>query len=146
LLILASEDIGNANPTALIMANNCFQAVNVIGYPESQIILSQCVSYLASSPKSNAAVEAIYAANAIVDQTGDLPVPLHIRNAPTKLMKDLGYGKNYQYSHSFEGNFSNQEFMPNEISGTKIYNPGNNAREKELRAFLKSLWGEKYGY
>jgi putative ATPase len=146
LLILASEDIGNANPTALIMANNCFQAVNVIGYPESQIILSQCVAYLASSPKSNAAVEAINAANAIVDQTGDLPVPLHIRNAPTKLMKDLGYGKNYQYSHSFEGNFSNQEFMPNEISGTKIYNPGNNAREKELRAFLKSLWGEKYGY
>src|ERR1017187_240320 len=143
LLILASEDIGNANPTALIMANNCFQAVNVIGYPESQIILSQCVAYLASSPKSNAAVEAINFAQQLVEKTGDLPVPLHIRNAPTKLMKEIGYGKNYEYSHSFEGNFSNQEFMPNEISGTKIYNPGNNAREKELRAFLKSLWGEK---
>jgi putative ATPase len=146
LLILASEDIGNANPTALIMANNCFQAVNVIGYPESQIILSQCVAYLASSPKSNAAVEAIGLANELVNKTGDLPVPLHIRNAPTKLMKDLGYGKNYQYSHSYEGNFSNQEYLPEQIAGTKIYNPGNNAREKELRAFLKSLWGEKYGY
>jgi putative ATPase len=146
LLILASEDIGNANPTALIMANNCFQAVNVIGYPESQIILSQCVAYLASSPKSNAAVEAIGLANELVNKTGDLPVPLHIRNAPTKLMKDLGYGKNYQYSHSYEGNFSNQEYLPEQISGTKIYNPGNNTREKELRAFLKSLWGEKYGY
>ncbi len=146
LLILASEDIGNANPTALIMANNCFQAVNVIGYPESQIILSQCVAYLSSSPKSNAAVEAISIANDLVNKTGDLPVPLHIRNAPTKLMKDLGYGKNYQYSHNFENNFSKQEFLPDEIAGTTIYNPGNNSREKELRIFLKSLWGEKYGY
>ena len=146
LLILASEDIGNANPTALIMANNCFQAVNVIGYPESQIILSQCVAYLASSPKSNAAVEAIGLANELVNKTGDLPVPLHIRNAPTKLMKEIGYGKNYQYSHNYEGNFSIQEFMPDQIAGTQIYKPGKNAREKELRAFLKALWGEKYGY
>jgi putative ATPase len=146
LLILASEDIGNANPTALIMANNCFQAVNVIGYPESQIILSQTVAYLASSPKSNAAVEAITLANQLVDKTGDLPVPLHIRNAPTKLMKELGYGKNYQYSHSYQNNFSKQEYMPEKISGTQLYNPGNNTREKELRAFLKSLWGDKYGY
>lgn len=146
LLILASEDIGNANPTALIMANNCFQAVNVIGYPESQIILSQTVAYLASSPKSNAAVEAISMANQLVDKTGDLPVPLHIRNAPTRLMKELGYGKNYEYSHSYQNNFSKQEYMPEKISGTQIYNPGNNAREKELRAFLKNLWGDKYGY
>lgn len=146
LLILASEDIGNANPTALIMANNCFQAVNVIGYPESQIILSQTVAYLASSPKSNAAVEAIMKANELVNQTGDLPVPLHIRNAPTKLMKELGYGKNYEYSHSYEGNFSKQEYMPEHIKGTRIFNPGNNPREKDLRAFLKALWGEKYGY
>src|SRR5665213_28729 len=146
LLILASEDIGNANPTAMIMANNCFQAVNVIGYPESQIILSQTVAYLASSPKSNAAVEAITLANQLVDKTGDLPVPLHIRNAPTKLMKELGYGKNYEYSHSYQNNFSKQEYMPEKISGTQIYNPGNNAREKELRAFLKSLWSDKYGY
>ncbi|MDQ3110734.1 MAG: replication-associated recombination protein A [Bacteroidota bacterium] len=146
LLILASEDIGNANPNALLMANNVFQAVNVIGYPESRIILSQCVTYLASSPKSNASYMAINEAQALVTQTGDLPVPLHLRNAPTKLMKDLGYGENYQYSHSFEGNFGEQEYLPQEISGKKLYDPGNNQRENELRAYLKRCWKEKYGY
>lgn len=146
LLILASEDIGNANPNALLMANNCFQAVNVIGYPESRIILSQCVTYLASSQKSNAAYMAINDAQALVAETGDLPVPLHIRNAPTKLMKDLGYGKEYQYSHSFEGNFGEQEYLPQEISGKKLYEPGNNQRENELRAYLKRCWKDKYGY
>jgi putative ATPase len=146
LLILASEDIGNANPNALLMANNCFQAVNVIGFPESRIILSQCVTYLASSPKSNASYMAINEAQALVVQTGDLPVPLHIRNAPTKLMKDLGYGKEYQYSHSFEGNFGEQEYLPQEISGKKLYEPGNNQRENELRAYLKRCWKDKYGY
>lgn len=146
LLILASEDIGNANPNALLMANNCFQAVNVIGFPESRIILSQCVTYLASSPKSNAAYMAINEAQALVTETGDLPVPLHLRNAPTKLMKELGYGKEYQYSHSFEGNFGEQEYLPAEISGKKLYDPGNNQRENELRAYLKRCWKEKYGY
>lgn len=146
LLILASEDIGNANPNALLMANNCFQAVNVIGYPESRIILSQCVTYLASSPKSNASYMAISEAQALVAETGDLPVPLHLRNAPTKLMKDLGYGKEYQYSHSFEGNFGEQEYLPQEISGKKLYEPGNNQRENELRAYLKRCWKDKYGY
>jgi putative ATPase len=146
LLILASEDIGNANPNALLMANNCFQAVNVIGYPESRIILAQCVTYMASSPKSNASYMAINEAQALVGETGDLPVPLHIRNAPTKLMKDLGYGKEYQYSHSFEGNFGEQEYLPQEISGKKLYEPGNNQRENELRAYLKRCWKDKYGY
>jgi putative ATPase len=146
LLILASEDIGNANPNALLMANNCFQAVNVIGYPESRIILAQCVTYMASSPKSNASYMAINEAQALVGKTGDLPVPLHIRNAPTKLMKDLGYGKEYQYSHSFEGNFGEQEYLPQEISGKKLYEPGNNQRENELRAYLKRCWKDKYGY
>lgn len=146
LIILASEDIGNANPTALVIANNCFQAINVIGMPEAQIILSQATAYLASSPKSNAAVEAIMKANQLVEKAGDLPVPLHIRNAPTKLMKELGYGKDYQYSHSYEKNFSSQEYFPQELSGTTIYDPGDNAREKELRAFLKLLWGKKYEY
>src|SRR5436190_2925319 len=146
MLILASEDIGNANPTALVMANATFEAVNKIGYPESQIILSQCTTYLATSAKSNAAVAAIGAALAAVRQHGDLPVPLHIRNAPTKLMKNLGYGKGYEYSHSYEGNFSDQEYLPTEISGTKFYDPGQNAREEELRKFLKSLWKEKYDY
>ncbi len=146
LLILASEDIGNANPTAMILANNCFQAVNVIGFPESRIILSQTVIYLASSAKSNASYEAIAKAMQQVQQTGDQPVPLHLRNAPTKLMKDIGYGKEYQYSHGYEGNFSAQEYLPDAVKGMKFYEPGNNAREKELRAFLKSRWGEKYGY
>jgi putative ATPase len=146
MVILASEDIGNANPTALVMANATFEAVNKIGYPEASIILSQCVTYLASSPKSNAAVAAIGEASAAVKQYGDLPVPLHIRNAPTRLMKNLGYGKNYEYSHSYDNNFSPQEYLPKEISGKKFYDPGKNAREEELRKFLKSLWKDKYGY
>ena len=146
LVILASEDIGNANPTALVMANATFDAVNKIGYPESQLILSQCAIYLASSAKSNAATVAIGSAMAAVSKHGDLPVPLHIRNAPTRLMKNLGYGKDYQYSHSYEGNFSEQEYLPKEISGTKFYDPGKNAREEELRKFLKTLWKDKYGY
>ena len=146
LLILASEDIGNANPNALLLANNCFAAVNVIGMPEARIILSQCVTYLASSPKSNASYVAISDASALVNETGDLPVPLHLRNAPTKLMKDIGYGKDYDYSHSHEGNFGEQEYLPDFLSGKKLYDPGNNARENELRAYLKKCWGEKYGY
>jgi len=146
MVILASEDIGNANPTALVLATNTFQAVNVIGYPEARIILSQCATYLASSPKSNASLEAIGKAQALVKQYGDLPVPLPIRNAPTKLMKNLNYGKNYQYAHSFENNFVNMEFLPEEIKNTLLYNPGKNAREEELRKFLKQRWKEKYGY
>ena len=146
MLILASEDIGNANPTALVIANATFEAVNKIGYPESSLILSQCAIYLASSAKSNAATVAIGDAMSAVKEHGDLPVPLHVRNAPTRLMKNLGYGKDYQYSHSYEGNFSNQEYLPKEISGTKFYDPGKNAREEELRKFLKSLWKDKYGY
>jgi putative ATPase len=146
MVILASEDIGNANPTALVMANTTFDAVNKIGYPEARIILSQCAIYLASSPKSNASLAAIEGALSVVRENGDLPVPLHIRNAPTSLMKNLGYGKNYQYSHSYENNFSQQEYLPNEISGTKFYDPGKNAREDELRKYLKMLWKEKYGY
>jgi putative ATPase len=146
LVILASEDIGNANPNALLLANACFDAVNKIGWPESSLILSQCATYLASSPKSNAATVAISAAQAAVRTHGDLPVPLHIRNAPTRLMKDLDYGKGYQYSHSYENNFSQQEYLPAEIAGTKFYDPGKNAREEELRKFLRGLWGEKYKY
>lgn len=146
LLILASEDIGNANPTALVIANECFQAVNVIGYPESEIILAQTVTYLASSAKSNASYLAIKQARAFVRQTGDLPVPIALRNAPTKLMKDEGYGKEYKYSHDYDNNFVNQEFMPFEISGTKFFDPGKTGRENEMRQRLKMLWGEKYGY
>jgi putative ATPase len=146
LVILASEDIGNANPNALLLANAGFEAVNKIGYPESNLILSQCATYLASSPKSNSSTIAIAAAQAAVRTHGDLSVPLHIRNAPTKLMKNLDYGKGYQYSHSYEGNFSPQEYLPKEIAGMKFYDPGKNAREEELRKFLRSLWQEKYGY
>jgi len=146
LLILASEDIGNANPNALLLANATFDAVNKIGYPESAIILSQCVSYLASSAKSNAAVVGIAEAQAAVKKHGDLSVPLDLRNAQTKLMKNLGYGKSYAYSHNYENNFSPQEYLPNEISGTAFYHPGTNAREEELRKFLKMLWKDKYGY
>ncbi|MBR9914141.1 MAG: replication-associated recombination protein A [Algicola sp.] len=146
LLILASEDIGNANPTALVIANNTFQAVSVIGYPESRIILSQCVTYLATSPKSNAAYEAIGKAQQLVKATGDLSVPLSIRNAPTKLMKELGYGDNYQYAHNYENSFVPHEFLPDEIKGTKLYNPGNNNRENAQRDFLKSRWKDKYNY
>jgi putative ATPase len=146
MVILASEDIGNANPTALVMATNTFQAVSMIGYPEARIILAQCAVYLASSPKSNASYMAIEDALQKVRDTGDLPVPLSIRNAPTKLMKNLGYGKNYQYAHSYEDNFVNMEFLPDQIRGTKFFEPGNNPREEELRKYLKALWKEKYGY
>lgn len=146
LLILASEDIGNANPTALILANNTFQAVSVIGNPESRIILSQCAIYLANSAKSNASYEAIGNAQELVRKTGDLSVPLHLRNAPTKLMKDLDYGKNYQYAHNYSGNFISQEFLPDEISNTKLYEPGNNQRENSFRDVLKNRWKGKYDY
>jgi putative ATPase len=146
MVILASEDIGNANPTALVMATTCFQAVNVIGYPEARIILGQCVIYLASSPKSNASYVAIEKAIRTVHETGDLPVPLAIRNAPTKLMKDLDYGKNYQYAHDYANNFVSMEFLPDSIKGQKFYEPGNNPREDELRNYLKRLWKEKYNY
>ena len=146
MLILSSEDIGNANPTAFIMANNTFQAVSTIGNPESRILLSQCAIYLATSPKSNASYMAINEAQQVVKQTGDLPVPIHLRNAPTKLMKELGYGEDYKYSHDFTNNFAEQEFLPDEISETKLYNPGENARENGTREFLKNRWKDKYGY
>lgn len=146
MVIPASEDIGNANPTALIMATTTFQAVNLIGYPEAQLILSQCAIYLACSPKSNSATVAIGTAMNAVHENGDLPVPLSIRNAPTKLMKDMGYGKQYQYAHNYEKNFVDMEFLPDKIKGTKFYEPGKNAREEELRNYLKKLWKEKYGY
>lgn len=146
LLILASEDIGNANPTAMILANNTFQAVSTIGYPESRIILSQCAIYLANSPKSNATYEAIGKAQELVNKTGDLAVPLHLRNAPTQLMKDLDYGKEYKYAHAYESNFVQQEFLPNEIKGTRLYEPGNNQRENIDRNLMKKRWQEKYGY
>jgi len=146
LIILASEDIGNANPNALLLANNCFQAVNVVGWPESRIMLSQTVTYLASSAKSNAAYEAINKAQSLVRKTGNLSVPLHLRNAPTKLMKDLDYGTEYQYAHSFPGNFVQQEYMPDDLSGRKLYDPGKNAAEDKLRQSLRAKWNEKYGY
>ena len=146
LLILASEDIGNANPNALLLANNCFTAVNVIGMPEARIILSQCVTYLACCNKSNASYLAINDAFNLVDKTGDLAVPLQLRNSPTKLMKQLDYGTDYKYAHDYENNFTEQEFLPDQIKGTKIYEPGNNDRESEQRKYLKKLWKEKYGY
>jgi ATPase related to the helicase subunit of the Holliday junction resolvase len=146
MVIFASEDVGNSNPNALLLANATFEAVNKIGYPESRIILSQCATYLASSVKSNASYIAIGEAMDAVRQHGDLPVPLHIRNAPTKLMKDLNYGKDYKYSHMGEGNFLEQEYLPEKIKGKKFYDPGNNARENELRKFLKERWKDKYGY
>jgi len=146
MLILASEDIGNANPNAFLLAQSCFNAVNVIGMPESQLILSQTAIYLATSPKSNSATTAIGAAMEMVRQTGDLSVPLHLRNAPTKLMKNLGYGKDYKYAHSYEGNFTDLDFLPDEIKGTKLYNPGNNPREYETKEKLKKLWGDRYKY
>ena len=146
MLILSSEDIGNANPTAFIMANNTFQAVATIGYPESRIILSQCAVYLATSPKSNASYQAIGKAQQIIKQTGDLSVPIHLRNAPTPLMKELGYGEEYKYSHDYANNFAEQEFLPEGISGTPIYEPGNNSRENSTREFLKNRWKDKYGY
>ncbi len=146
MVILASEDIGNANPTALVLATNTFQAVHMIGYPEARIILSQCAVYLAGSPKSNASYRAISKAQKAVRDTGDLPVPLHIRNAPTGMMQDMGYGKGYQYAHEYDHNFSQQEYLPDELSGTKFFVPGENPREEELRKRLKTLWKEKYGY
>ena len=146
LLILASEDIGNANPNALLLAKTCFDAVHVIGWPESRIILSQTVTYLACSVKSNASYEAIARAQELVKQSGDLSVPLHLRNAPTSLMKNLDYGKGYKYAHSYEGNFAEQEFFPEQLSGTTLYNPGSNPAESKLRDYLKSRWKTKYGY
>lgn len=146
MVILASEDIGNANPTALIMANNCFQAITVIGMPEGRIVLSQCAIYLASSPKSNASYMAIEDAMEIVHKTGNLTVPLHLRNAPTKLMKELNYGVDYTYSHEGEKNFIDQEYLPDEIKNTTFFEPGKNAREEELRKFLKERWKGKYVY
>lgn len=146
MLILASEDIGNANPNALLLATACFQSVNVIGMPESRIILAQCVSYLACSAKSNASYMGISDAYELIEKTGDLPVPLHLRNAPSKLMKELGYGKEYEYAHSYENNFIELEYMPDAIAGSKLYEPGKNAREDEQRQRLKQLWKEKYGY
>jgi putative ATPase len=146
MLILASEDIGNANPNALLLANACFDAISKIGWPEGRIILSQTVVYLATSPKSNSTYMAIEEALALVRKTGDLPVPLHLRNAPTKLMKNSGYGKDYHYAHSYEGNFVEQEFLPEKIAGTKLYDPSKNAREEETRKWLKSRWNRKYNY
>ncbi|GJH41775.1 ATPase AAA [Capnocytophaga sp. HP1101] len=146
MLILASEDIGNANPTAMILANNTFQAVTTIGYPEARIILSQCAIYLASSPKSNASYMAINRAQQVVKQTGDLSVPIHLRNAPTKLMKELGYGKDYQYAHDYPHNFAFQDYLPDELQGETFYEPSDNPRENALRDYLKKLWGERYGY
>jgi putative ATPase len=146
MLILASEDIGNANPTAVIMANNCMEAVKKIGYPEGRIILSQTVIYLATSPKSNASYIAIDKAMAIAEQTSHLPVPIDLRNAPTKLMKEIGYGKSYKYSHEFEGNFAKQNFLPDDLKGQKFYEPGNNVRENEIRRNLQKWWEDWYGY
>lgn len=146
LLILASEDIGNANPNALLLANTCMDSIAKIGWPEGRIILSQTVIFLANSPKSNSAYTAIKDAQALVQKTGNLAVPTNLRNAPTKLMKDIGYGKEYQYSHQYEGNFVNQEFLPKEISGTKLYEPANNAREISERQLIKKRWGTKYDY
>lgn len=146
MVVFASEDIGNANPTALVLANAAFEAVNKIGYPEARIILAQCATYLAASHKSNASYMAIEEALSMVQKEGDLPVPLHIRNAPTGLMKKMGYGKNYKYAHSYENNFTEQEFLPEEIKGTAFYDPGKNPREEEIRKFLKALWKDKYNY
>ena len=146
MLILASEDIGNANPTALVIANSTFQSVSTIGYPESRIILSQCATYLACSAKSNTSYIAINDAQQLVKETGDLSIPLSLRNAPTKLMKELGYGENYQYAHNYESNFAEHEFLPDKIKDTKLYEPGNNPRENGLREFLKQHWKDKYGY
>lgn len=146
MLILASEDIGNANPNALLLANTCFDAVSKIGWPESRIILSQTAIYLATSPKSNASYLAIGKAQALVKSTGDLSIPIHLRNAPTGLMKDLNYGVGYHYAHDFPGNFAFQEFLPDAVKGTRLYEPGNNPKENELRHHLRNLWKEKYNY
>jgi len=145
LVILAAEDIGNANPNALLLANATFDSVNKIGYPEARIILSQCVIYLSTSPKSNSAYNAINDALDLVRKTGDLPVPLHLRNAPTKLMKEQGYGHQYAYAHLFEKNFAEQEYLPEDLTGTVLYKPGKNKREEEMKQFLKERWKDKYG-
>jgi putative ATPase len=146
MVILAAEDIGLANPNALLLANNCFQAIHTIGMPEARIILSHTAIYLATSPKSNSAYLAIDEALALVNEMGDLPVPIHLRNSPTKLMKSIGYGADYKYSHDFENNFVNQEFLPEKIKGKSFYKPGKNAKENELRQALRAQWKEKYGY
>jgi len=146
LLILAAEDIGVGNPTALVLANSTFQAVTSVGYPEGRILLSECVIYLATSPKSNTAYKAINEAQEKVRQTGNLPIPLHLRNAPTKLMKEIGYGEDYKYAHDYKNQFIEQEFLPEEIKGTTLYQPGDNQKEKSIRDFLKSRWNKKYGY
>ena len=146
MLIFASEDIGNANPNALLLATSTFQAVNMIGYPESNLILSQCAIYLASSVKSNAATVAIGEAMSAVAKHGDLPVPLHLRNAPTKLMKQMDYGKEYKYAHNYENNFVLLQFLPEKLDGVRFYSPQKNAREEEMRRFLKERWKDKYGY
>ena len=146
LLILAAEDIGIANPTALVLANSTFQAVTSVGYPEGRILLSECVIYLATSPKSNSAYKAINEAQEKVRKTGNLPIPIHLRNAPTKLMKELGYGEDYKYAHDYANQFIEQEFLPEEIKGTSLYQPGDNQKEKSIRDFLKSRWNKKYGY
>ncbi len=146
MIILASEDIGNANPNALVIANNCFQAVNSIGMPEARIILSQTAIYLACSPKSNSAITAIDDAMSKAAETVNMPVPLHLRNAPTKLMKELNYGKDYMYAHSYEGNFAQQEYLPDKLKGTAFYEPGANSKEEEFRKYLKKIWGDYYGY
>jgi putative ATPase len=146
MIILASEDIGLANPNALLLATTCWQACRAVGFPEARIILSQTAVYLASSPKSNSAYLAISEAQKSVQETGNLPVPLHLRNAPTKLMKELDYGKNYQYAHDFAGNFSAQEYLPEEIKSRKFFNPGDNSAEQKIRAWLKNLWQGKYHY
>ena len=146
LVILAAEDTGLANPNALLLATNCFQAVHIVGWPESRIILSEAAIYLATSAKSNASYAAINEAQELVRKTGDLSVPLHIRNAPTRLMKDLGYGKDYKYAHSYEGNFAEDNFLPEDLAGKKLYDPGDNDREKEIRSRLRKWWKERYGY
>jgi len=146
LVILASEDIGLANPNALLLATSCFQAVSLIGLPESRIILSEAAIYLATSPKSNSSIDAINSAQELVKRTGDQPIPLHLRNAPTKLMKEIGYGADYKYAHSFEGNFVDQEFLPESLSGNKLYSPQNNSKEREIAARLAILWKSKYNY
>jgi putative ATPase len=146
LLILAAEDIGIANPTALVLANSTFQAIDSVGYPEGRILLSECTIYLASSPKSNAAYKAINSAQEMVQKTGNLSVPLHLRNAPTRLMKKLGYGEDYKYAHDFKNHFVDQEFLPDEIRGTTFYQPADNLKENSIRDFLKTRWKDKYDF
>ena len=146
MIILAAEDIGLANPNALVLANSTFQSVSAVGFPEGKIILSQCAIYLASSPKSNSAYKAINKAQDIINETGNLPIPLHLKNAPTKLMKEFGYGKGYLYSHDFDNNFISQDFLPKNIDNNIFYNPGNNPKESKIKEWLKKNWKNKYNY